>query len=123
MSVKILVVEDEMIVALDLQIRLKRQGYCVPATAITGEEALELTRRIHPDLIFMDIGLKGSMDGIQAAEQILAQFAVPVVFLTAFGDETTRRRAEVVVPAAFLTKPFADDELNSAISAALAGRT
>ncbi len=115
----ILIVEDEMIVALDLQGRLQRLGYIVPATAISGEEAVELAEQIRPDLILMDIGLRAEMDGVEAAEQINARFGIPVVFLTAYTDAKTKQRAEATFPSGFLAKPFADEELLNAISIAL----
>lgn len=115
----ILIVEDEAIVALDLQSKLELWGYQVPMTAMTGEEAIRLTGQIRPDLIFMDIGLRGSMDGIQAAEYIRAHMAIPVIFLTAYGDIRTRQHVEAIAPVAFLTKPFSDEDVLGAIDAAL----
>lgn len=114
-SAAILIVEDEMIVALDLQDRLQRLGYSVSETAMSGQEALKLAEEMRPDLIFMDIGLKGDMDGIEVARQIHARFAIPIVFLTAYGDANTRQRAEATSPAAFLAKPFDETELARAI--------
>ncbi len=115
----LLIVEDEMIVVLDLQIRLQRLGYDVPATAISGEEAIELAEKVRPNLILMDIGLKGNMDGIEAAELIRARFGIPVVFLTAYGDANTKLRVEATEPATFLIKPFEDTELLLAIETGL----
>lgn len=114
-SAAILIVEDEMIVALDLQDRLQRLGYSVSETAMSGQEALKMAEEMRPDLIFMDIGLKGDMDGIEVARQIHARFAIPIVFLTAYGDANTRQRAEATSPAAFLAKPFDETELARAI--------
>jgi CheY-like chemotaxis protein len=115
----ILIVEDELIVALDLQNRLRRQGYIIPATAVSGEQAVQLAEKTQPDLILMDIGLKGQLDGIEAAEQIRTRFGMPVVFLTAFADFGTMQRAQAIMSAAFISKPFADDELLNAVNAAL----
>ncbi len=115
----ILIVEDEAIVALDLQNRLDRLGYQVPAIAMTGAEAITCAESLRPDLIIMDIGLSGPMDGIQAAEEIVARFAVAIVFLTAYADVKTKQQAVALAPVAFLTKPFEDRELQSAIEAGL----
>lgn len=115
----ILIVEDEMIIALDLQNRLQDLGYIVSATAISGEEALEFVEQSRPDLIVMDIGLLGIMDGIETAEQIRARWNIPIVFLTAYSDAATRKRAAAVAPAAILTKPTGNDELIRAIRTAL----
>ena len=115
----LLIRADELIVAPDLERRLQRLSSSVPATAISGEEAIELAEQIRPELIFMDIGLIGAMDGIEAAALIRARFSIPIVFLTAYTDANTRQRAESVSPAGFLAKPFADDELLNAIRIAL----
>ncbi len=115
----ILIVEDEAIVALDIKNRLGRMGYRVPAIALTGEEALAFTDHIQPDLIIMDIGLNGVMDGIQAAEQILSRFAVPIIFMTAYSDINTKQSLERLSPLAFLTKPFEAKELLETVQLAL----
>jgi CheY-like chemotaxis protein len=115
----ILVVEDEMIVALDLQFKLERMGYRVPATAMTGEEAVALADQLRPDMVLMDIGLKGDLDGIAAALRIKEQFGLPIAFLTAYGDAKTKELAQVVLPVGFLTKPFTDEEILSVIQIGL----
>lgn len=115
----ILVVEDEMIVALDLQFKLERMGYSVPATALTGEEAVALADQLRPDMVLMDIGLKGNLDGIAAALKIKEQFGFPIAFLTAYGDTKTKELAQVVHPVGFLTKPFTDEEILSVIQIGL----
>jgi CheY-like chemotaxis protein len=119
MRATILVVEDEVIIALDLEARLQSLGHAVAAVAITGQEAVEFSRGNLPDLIFMDIGLGGEMDGIEAAAKIREHSNVPIIFLTAFTDTNTRLRAALQSPAAILAKPFRDEELAKAISAAL----
>ena len=121
-DITILIVEDEAIVALDLQSRLRRIGYHVPTTALSGDVAIRQAEQIQPDLIIMDIGLIGPLDGIQVAEQILAHFSIPIVFLTAYTDSRTRQRAEALGPAAFLTKPFEDEAIANAIMTALNGK-
>ena len=119
---KILVVEDEAIVALDLRNMLRRMGFQVPLIALTGEEALAFAAQIRPALIFMDIGLNGPVDGIEVAEQIRARFAIPIVFVTAYSDAKTRQRAEMTAPAAYLSKPFTVAEISSALETALGVR-
>src|SRR5674536_223407 len=85
----ILVVEDEAIVATDITQRLKRGGYDVPAVAATGEAALRMIEELHPDLVLMDILLKGEKDGIETAREIEDQFEIPIIFLTGQADEST----------------------------------
>lgn len=83
-DIKILIVEDENIIALNIKKKLKSFGYSIPAIASTGEEALKLTEIILPDLILMDIMLKGEMNGVEAAEQIRKRFDIPIIYLTAY---------------------------------------
>ena len=83
---RILVVEDESIVALDIKDRLESLGYEVPVTVASGEKAIELTGVLRPDLVLMDIQLQGRMDGVEAADQIRRQFGIPVIYLTANAD-------------------------------------
>ncbi|MBN4003773.1 ATP-binding protein [Nostoc sp. LPT] len=116
---KILVVEDEAIVAKDLQYRLNKFGYTVPAIASSGEEAINIAREISPDLVLMDIKLKGSMDGIQAAEEIYKRLDIPVIYLTAYADENTLERAKITEPFAYLLKPFKERELQTNIEISL----
>lgn len=118
-SVKILVVEDEVIVAKDIADTLKSQGYDVPAIALSGEQAIEKTEQIQPDLVLMDIVLKGDVDGIEAAEQIRRRFDIPVLYLTAYTDEQTVKRAKITEPFGYITKPFDKRELYTNIEMAL----
>jgi PAS domain S-box-containing protein len=118
-SVKILVVEDEAIVAKDIADTLKDQGYDVPAIALSGEQAIEETERIQPDLVLMDIVLGGDVDGIEAAEQIRRRFDIPVLYLTAYTDEQTVQRARITEPFGYITKPFDKRELYTNIEMAL----
>ncbi len=117
--VKILVVEDEGIVAKDIADTLKKQGYDVPAIAFSGEEAVEKAGRMRPDLVLMDIVLKGRMDGIEAAGQIRERFDIPVLYLTAHTDDETIKRAKITEPFAYITKPFEARELRTNIEIAL----
>jgi CheY-like chemotaxis protein len=118
-KVQILVVEDENIIALDLRIRLNGLGYGVLAVAVSGEEAIEKVSELAPDLILMDIRLRGEMDGIEATQIIQARSDVPIVYLTALADEDTLRRAEATGAQGLIRKPFEDEELRTAIEAAL----
>ena len=116
---QILVVEDEGIVAEEIRSRLESLKYKIPAVAFSGEEAIEKAEEIHPDLVLMDIKLKGSMDGVTAAEQIRARFSIPVVFVTAYADEETLRRAKMTEPYGYIMKPFKEEELHINIEVAL----
>lgn len=115
----ILVVEDETIVAKYIQKWLRSLGYSVPAVVSSGEEAIEKTEEIHPDLVLMDIVLKGNMDGIETARRIRARLNIPIIFLTAYADENTLERAKVTEPFGYIIKPFEERELHSTIEMAL----
>lgn len=116
---KILIVEDEKIVAMDIQKSVEKMGYFVCAIASSGEEAVQKAADARPDLTLMDIVLKGEMDGIMAAEQINALFKMPIVYLTAYDDEDILQRAKITTPYGYITKPFNDRELRIAIEIAL----
>lgn len=116
---RILVVEDESIVALDIQERLESMGYDVPTTVASGEKAIEQAGLLHPDLVLMDIQLQGHMDGIEAADQIRQQFGIPVIYLTANADHPTVQRAKVTEPFGYVIKPFEERELYTTIEMAL----
>ncbi len=115
----ILIVEDEPIVAKDIQVSLQRLGYHVPATATSGEDAIRKTRESQPDLILMDIVLKGQMDGVETVKQIRKQCDVPVIYLTAYADDHTLERAKVTSPAGYMLKPYQPNELRTTIELAL----
>ncbi len=116
---RILVVEDEAIVAADIQDRLEALGYVVAGWGTTGEEALDLARNSNPDLILMDIMLKGPMNGIQAAHQVRVELSIPVIFLTANSDEAVLEKAKISEPFAYLLKPFEERQLRTNIEMAL----
>jgi len=118
-QVRILIVEDETIVALDLQRSLEMLGYEVVGMAPSGEVAIAKAVSVRPDLVLMDIMLKGEMDGVQAAEEIRSQLNIPVIFLTACADESTLQRAKVTDPFGYMIKPFEDRDLHSHIEIAL----
>ena len=115
----ILVVEDEAVVAMDIEDRLTSMGYRLGGVATSGEQALALAEAKHPDLVLMDIRLQGAMDGIVAAEEMRRRFHVPVIFLTAYSEEATLERAKLAEPYGYVLKPFDDRELKSAIEIAL----
>jgi PAS domain S-box-containing protein len=115
----ILVVEDERIIAMDLQNRLKRLGYAVPTVVSRGEDAISKAAEINPDLVLMDIVLQGALDGIEAAGQIHARLHIPVVYLTAYADEKTLQRAKITEPYGYLLKPFEERDLHTTIEIVL----
>ena len=116
---KILIVEDEGIVALDIKNTLNRLGYHVTAVASTGWDAIQQAKRTKPDLVLMDIRLHGEMDGIEAAAYIHQELAIPVIFLTAQADGPTRQRADAVEHAGYLIKPFSVHDLETSLTVAL----
>ncbi|MBP2674999.1 MAG: sensor hybrid histidine kinase [Deltaproteobacteria bacterium] len=115
----ILIVEDEAIVAADLDGKLRRLGYEVAGIAASGEEAVAMALRLRPRLVLMDIKLEGPMDGIEAIEAIRGRYDVPVIYLTAHSDAATLARAKVTGPAGYLLKPFEERDLATQIELAL----
>jgi putative nucleotidyltransferase with HDIG domain len=115
----ILVVEDEVIVAKDIQQMLQDLGYSVPSIATSGEEAVKEAEMIKPDLILMDIVLEGKMDGIAAADSIMGSYDIPVLYITAYADDNTVERARKTHPFGYIVKPFTQQQLNSSIKVAL----
>src|SRR5262245_16039988 len=118
-SARILVVEDEAVVALDVEDRLSRLGHTVVGTADTCATALALAADVRPDLVLMDIALRDGPDGIATAEQLRAELGVPVVFVTAFADTDTLERAKRVSPHGYIVKPFDERDLRATIEIAL----
>lgn len=116
---RILIVEDDSIIALTIEGRLKNLGFEVVGRASRGSDAIEKAAALLPDLVLMDIHLKGPMDGIEAAASIYGIYNIPVVFLTAFSDETTLKRAQKTSPFGYIVKPFNDDVLRVTITMAL----
>ncbi|MFB8789055.1 MAG: ATP-binding protein [Potamolinea sp.] len=116
---KILIVEDESIVALNIKNRLEGLGYAVVATISCGESAIEAAAKNRPDLVLMDIKLKGKIDGIEAAGQIRSRFQIPVVYLTAYTDDETLNRAKLTEPYGYILKPFESRDLCTTIEIAL----
>jgi len=116
---QILVVEDETIIALNLKENLKYLGYAVVGIAASGEKAVEKATQLRPDLVLMDIRLKGEMDGIQAAQQIWENLSIPVIFVTGHSDQSTLERATITAPFGYILKPVKEKELSVAIAIAL----
>ncbi|MDX2230070.1 MAG: ATP-binding protein [Leptolyngbyaceae cyanobacterium bins.349] len=116
---KILVVEDEVIVARTITSQLQQLGYIVVDTASSGASAIAKASETQPDLILMDIVLKGEMDGVTAANQIQAQQNVPIIYLTAYADDNTLQRAKYTQPLGYIVKPFTANDLRVAIEIGL----
>ena len=113
---KVLVVEDEFIVSLEIQDRLQSMGYSVIGTASKAEEAIKIATDIKPDLILMDIKLQGEVDGIDAARAIKSNYNVPIIFLTAFAENITLERIKKIPPYyGYIIKPFEEEELQQSI--------
>ncbi len=116
---KILVVEDEVIVAKTIASQLQQLGYAVADTASSGAVAIAKVAETQPDLILMDIVLKGSMDGITAATQIRKEQDIPIIYLTAYADDNTLQRAKVTHPCGYIVKPFTTNDLRVAVEIGL----
>ena len=117
-QLKILVVEDEIIVARDIQSQLAELGHLCVGHATTGDQAIALAGSVQPELVLMDIQLAGAMDGIVAAQAIRDQFFIPVVFMTAFSADSIIARAKLTEPYGYLLKPFSERELHTVIEMA-----
>lgn len=116
---RILIVEDESIVALNIKNRLESLGYAIVSITNSGESAIQITQATQPDLVLMDIKLKGVIDGIEAATQIWTRFKIPVVYLTAYSDEETIERAKITEPYGYILKPFEARDLGTTIEISL----
>lgn len=118
---RILIVEDERILAADLEKKLRGLGYCVDSIAISGEEAVRLAQERLPNLVLMDVRLSGAMNGIEAARQIQENTGVPIVYLTAYSDLFLRDPSSMQAPGLCVAKPFLISDLQSVIEIALRG--
>ncbi|ADE36656.1 response regulator [Methanohalophilus mahii] len=116
---RILVVEDEAIVAMVIKRRLKDLGYIVSGVASTGRDAITKVEGTFPDLVLMDIRLKGDMNGIEATKIIRDRFSLPVVYLTAHSDDVTFKKAKETDPDGYILKPFTEKDLSTTIEIAL----
>jgi len=116
---RILIVEDEHIVAIGIKRMLKGLGYTVTGVASSGEDAISKAESTFPDLVLMDIMLKGELDGVEAAKEIKERFDVPVVYLTAYSDSNIVERVKKTGPFGYIVKPFDEKDLHSNIEIAL----
>ncbi len=116
---KILVVEDEHIVAMGIKRMLKSLGHQVTGIASTGEDAVRKAENTFPDLVLMDIMLKGKLEGLDAAEEIKTRFDTPVIYITACSDKKIREQAEKTGAFGYITKPFDENDLADSIETAL----
>lgn len=116
---KIMVVEDEAVIAIRLQERLTEMGYHVVGISYSGEEAMKQARRLRPDLVLMDIMIPGKMDGVVVAKWVKAELDIPVIFLTAFSEDKIIERAKQAKPYGYIVKPFQDRELKASVEVAL----
>ncbi len=116
---RILIVEDEHIVAMGIKRMLKSLGYTVTGVASSGEDAISKAESTFPDIVLMDIMLKGDMDGVEATREIKARFDIPVVYLTAYSDNNILERAKITEPFGYIIKPFDEKDLYSSIEVAL----
>ena len=115
----ILIVEDEAIVASDIQYSLQKLGFFVTGVAASGELALSMIKSSQPDLILMDIMIQGKLSGLDTAELIMKTYSIPIIFLTAYVDEVTLSRAKKCEPFGYIIKPFKEIQLQTAIEMAL----
>ena len=116
---KILIVEDEKILAMGLKNKLEKLGYIITGLASSGNEAIESVKSIQPDIVLMDIILKGEMDGIDTAKFIVNLYDIPIIYLTAYADDETLARAEKTCPYGYILKPYKENELKANIKMAL----
>jgi PAS domain S-box-containing protein len=116
---RIMLVDDEAIITMQLEKRLTTMGYEVVGVASSGEQSVQLARKLRPDLVLMDIVMPGDLDGIEAASQIRSELEIPIIFLTAFADEAYFERAKRAEPFGYLVKPFHEKEVSASIEIAL----
>jgi histidine kinase len=116
---KIMLVDDEVAITMQLEQRLVSMGYEVAGSACSGEESVDMARELRPDLVQMDIDMPGKLDGIEAAETIKAELDIPIVFLTAYADDSFVSRARNVQPFGYIVKPFHEEEIKATIECAL----
>jgi PAS domain S-box-containing protein len=119
-KINILIVEDETIVALDIESRMKKLGHSVCGIVTTGQAAIDKATEKRPDLVLMDIQLKGSISGVEAAKQIYTHLEIPIIYLTANADVDTFNTAKTTEPLGYILKPFKDKELSYTIELTLA---
>jgi two-component system response regulator LytT len=118
-KINILITEDESIVAKDIQMSLKKLGYNVIGICNNGDDSIHTAEEHRPDIVLMDIMLKGEMSGIEAADQIRKKLNIPIIFLTAYADESTLSKAKITEPYGYIIKPFKEIDLRTTIEMAL----
>jgi DNA-binding LytR/AlgR family response regulator len=118
-NINVYIVEDESIVAKDIQNSLKKLGYNVLGISNNGEDALKNISELEPDIVLMDIMIKGGMTGIDVAEKVKQEYSIPVIFLTAYADESTLSKAKITEPYGYILKPFKEVDLHSTIEMAI----
>lgn len=116
---QIVIVEDEVIISEDMKNRLNRMGYNVAGIFVKGDEAIEFIEKSIPDLILMDIQIKGDIDGIETAEIIKRKYDIPIIFLTSYADEKTIERAKLTEPSGYVVKPYDDVDIYTSVQIAL----
>lgn len=116
---KVMIVEDEIISAMAMSQEFHDFGYVVTAQVSSGEDALEEVEKLRPEIVIMDLNLKGEMDGIETAKQIKSRFGIPILYVTGYPDEEMRNEANVVDPIGYFVKPVAYDEIESTIDNAM----
>ena len=114
-KMKVMVVEDDAIIGMDIEHRVRRLGYEVTGVADTAEEAIELAADTKPDIALMDIRLRGDIDGIDTARMLKEQFSLPVIFITAYSDLKMRSRALDLNPLGYIVKPIREVELKNTL--------
>jgi CheY-like chemotaxis protein len=119
---RILIVEDEWFIAIESEAVLRDSGFEVVGIAVSADDAVALAAEHEPDLVLMDIRLRGARDGVDAAIEIRERFDIPSLFATAHSEPRLRAGADAAAPAGWLTKPFSDQQLLAAVRAALGGR-
>ena len=118
---RILIVEDEIIIAMEIQVRLENEGFAVCGIAATGDKAIRISGEKKPDLVLMDITLRGDMDGLETARLIQKERPVPVIFLSASDNQALLRQIQENRLGRFVSKPFNETDLIAAIRLALGG--
>ncbi|MBE9207657.1 response regulator transcription factor [Nostoc sp. LEGE 06077] len=118
-SARILIVEDEILVAREIESHLHKMGYEVVSIAVTSNTVIQQVTESMPDLVLMDINLQGSQDGIKLAGEISDRFQIPVIYITAYADDSTLERAKLTNPFGYVLKPFTPQDLRVAIELAL----
>ncbi|MBF0477247.1 MAG: response regulator [Deltaproteobacteria bacterium] len=116
---RILVAEDEVVICLQLKKWLRKMGYLPVGQAVTGREALKMAKELRPDVVLMDVGMPGDLDGIAAAEIITQELNIPIIFVTGYSEEQIRERTGRVAPVGHIDKPFNYLDIKTAIEVAL----